>query len=165
MVTRLQKFLDSQRIKYQILLHSKAFTAQEVAESAQISGKLLAKTVMMMVEGIPMMILLPAFLDVDMDALSAQLEQREVRLATEKECADLFPHCEVGAWPAFGTIWEIPMMIDRQLAEHRDFIGYTGKLNELIRLRMSDFLKVMKPEICDLSATDRSSSIFRRLFA
>ena len=44
--TKLKEFLDSQNIKYVTISHSSAFTAQEVAASAHIPGKALAKTVM-----------------------------------------------------------------------------------------------------------------------
>jgi Ala-tRNA(Pro) deacylase len=42
----LQTFLDSHQAKYVTIRHSPPFTAQEIAASAHISGKQLAKTVM-----------------------------------------------------------------------------------------------------------------------
>ena len=42
---RLKKFLDDQRVKYTTITHSQAFTAQEIAHAAHISGRDMAKTV------------------------------------------------------------------------------------------------------------------------
>ena len=50
-VARLIKFLDAGGIRYTVINHSPAYTAQEVAESAHVSGNAMAKTVMIMVDG------------------------------------------------------------------------------------------------------------------
>ncbi|NQT53550.1 deacylase, partial [bacterium] len=42
----LKEFLDAQGVRYVVVSHSPAFTAQEVAASAHIPGKEMAKTVM-----------------------------------------------------------------------------------------------------------------------
>ncbi len=44
-VKKLKGFLDSEGVKYVTIGHSAAFTAQEIAASAHIPGKDLAKTV------------------------------------------------------------------------------------------------------------------------
>ena len=41
----LKEFLDNHKVKYSSIAHSPGFTAQEIAASAHISGKQLAKTV------------------------------------------------------------------------------------------------------------------------
>ncbi len=42
-LNKLEKFLDNNSIKYVAISHSAAYTAQEVAASAHIPGKQLAK--------------------------------------------------------------------------------------------------------------------------
>ena len=61
-VKRLKEFLDSHYIKYVIISHSRAFTAQETATSAHIPGKELAKTVMVKMNGKMAMSVLPLLL-------------------------------------------------------------------------------------------------------
>ena len=46
-----REFLDSHYVKYITIRHSPAFTAQEIAASAHIPGKELAKTVMVKIDG------------------------------------------------------------------------------------------------------------------
>ena len=48
--TRVKKYLKSQKTKYKTLKHSPVFTAQEVAASAHIPGRQLAKSVMIKLE-------------------------------------------------------------------------------------------------------------------
>ena len=43
---KLKDFLDRHNIKYVTISHSFAYTAQEIAASAHVAGKELAKTVM-----------------------------------------------------------------------------------------------------------------------
>ncbi len=57
---KLKDFLDSNDIKYVTISHSTAYTANEVAASAHIPGKELAKTVMVKIDGKMTMAVLPA---------------------------------------------------------------------------------------------------------
>ena len=49
-VKKLREFLDSNNIKYVTIKHSTAYTAQEIAATAHIPGKELAKTVMIKID-------------------------------------------------------------------------------------------------------------------
>lgn len=59
-VQKLKDFLDKHNIKYVTASHSLAYTAQEVAASAHIAGKELAKTVMVKIDDKIAMAVLPA---------------------------------------------------------------------------------------------------------
>ena len=48
---KLRDFLDDSKIKYQMIRHSPSYTALEIAASAHVSGKEMAKTVMVKVNG------------------------------------------------------------------------------------------------------------------
>ena len=48
---KLTEFLDTNGVKYVVMTHSPAFRASEIAASAHIPGKELAKTVMAKVDG------------------------------------------------------------------------------------------------------------------
>ena len=68
-VQKLKEFLDSHNIKYVVISHSRAFTAQETAASAHVPVKELAKTVMVKIDGKMAMAVLPASSKVDFDLL------------------------------------------------------------------------------------------------
>jgi Ala-tRNA(Pro) deacylase len=44
-IRKLREFLDSHAVKYFVVSHSAAYTAQEIAAAAHVPGKELAKTV------------------------------------------------------------------------------------------------------------------------
>ena len=69
-VQRLKEFLDGSNIKYVTISHSQAFTAQEIAASAHVPGRELAKTVMVKIDGKMAMAVLPASDHVDFGCLS-----------------------------------------------------------------------------------------------
>src|SRR5262245_36928910 len=60
LVHNLRELLDSNGIKYVEISHSPAYTAQEIAASAHVPGKELAKTVIVKLDGRMAMAVLPA---------------------------------------------------------------------------------------------------------
>ena len=103
-IRRLREFLDSHGVKYFVVSHSPAYTAQEIAAAAHVPGKELAKTVMVNIAGKMAMVVLPASRQLDFERLRRVSATREVELASEEEFAGLFPECEIGAMPPFGCV-------------------------------------------------------------
>ncbi len=88
---RLQSYLDTNKIPYEVVSHPKAYTAHDVAQTLDVPGKLVAKVVMVKADSYFVMSVLPSTWRVDLKRLRDVLEAREVRLATEAEIANLFP--------------------------------------------------------------------------
>ncbi|NIQ11841.1 MAG: YbaK/EbsC family protein, partial [Gammaproteobacteria bacterium] len=99
---RIRDYLDENGISYEVVNHSQAFTAQKIAASAHISGKEVAKTVIVKADGDMLMVVLPAHRQLDLMKLKQFLKADEITLAEENEFQRLFPDCEVGAMPPFG---------------------------------------------------------------
>jgi len=96
---RLEEYRRDNGVPFQMQHHTRVFTAQEVAATEHIPGKQLAKVVMAVADGKPVMLALPASHRVDRTKAAAVLGVREVRLAEGQEFAATFPNCEVGAMP------------------------------------------------------------------
>src|SRR5690606_18367253 len=92
--TKMRQFLDRHGIRYVTIKHSPAFTAQEVAASAHVSGRDFAKTVIVMMDGRMAMVVLPAGRRIDLADLQDLLDKPDLRLATEAEFREAFPDCE-----------------------------------------------------------------------
>ena len=84
-VQKLKEFLDSQNIKYVAISHSKAYAAQGIAALTHISGKELAKTVIVKLDDALAMVVLPASDQVDLSLLKAATGAKTVALAGETE--------------------------------------------------------------------------------
>jgi Ala-tRNA(Pro) deacylase len=151
-VKRLKEFLDSNNVKYVTISHSPAYTAQAIAASAHVSGKELAKTVMVKVDGKMAMAVLPASYQVDFGLMKETLGAKEIELATEAEFKDLFPECEVGAMPPFGNLYDMHVFAAAKLAEDDEIAFNAGSHTELIKLAYKDFERLVDPTVVRFSA-------------
>lgn len=151
-VRRLKEFLDSQQIKYVTISHSPAFTAQQIAATAHVPGKELAKTVMVLVDGKMAMAVLPASLRVDLDHLQEIIGARRIELADERSFRDKFPECEVGAMPPFGNLYGMDVYVADSLAEDEEIAFNAGSHTELIRMAYADFERLVKPKVLAFTA-------------
>jgi Ala-tRNA(Pro) deacylase len=150
-VQRLREFLDRENVRYVSILHSTAFTAQEVAQSAHIPGNEMAKCVMIKMDGKMAMAVLPASFQVDFALLREAIGAEQVVLAKEREFSDLFPQCEPGAMPPFGNLYDIPVFVARSLTESESIAFNAGTHRELLRMPFTDYARLVKPEVIRFS--------------
>ena len=146
-VQRIKEFLDASKVEYATITHSRVFTAQETAHSAHISGKEVAKTVLVKADDKILMVVLPANHKLDMDLMCKALGADFVRLASEDEFRGLFPECEVGAMPPFGNLYGVDVYADSSLAEDHEIFFNAGTHTELIGLKYSDFERLAHPKM------------------
>lgn len=151
-VKKLKEYLDGHNIKYLCISHSPAYTAQEIAASAHIPGKEVAKTVMIKVDGHMAMAVLPASMHVDFDMLKEVAGADHVELATEEEFEDMFPGCELGAMPPFGNLYDMEVFVAEDLAEDEEIAFNAGSHTELIRMRYEDFEDLVSPVVVRFAA-------------
>lgn len=144
-VQKLTEFLNSNKIKYVTISHSPAYTALEIAESAHIPGKELAKTVMIRIDGKMAMAIVPASYMVDFELLKKATGASNIVLASEQEFAEMFPGCELGAMPPFGNLYGMNVFVSSILTEDEEIAFNAGSLTELIRLSYTDFDKLANP--------------------
>ena len=144
---KLKEFLDSNDVKYVSIAHSTAYTAQEVAASAHIHGKDLAKTVIVKIDGKMAMAVLPASYKVDLDLLKTAAGASTIELTAEHEFRSMFPDCNVGAMPPFGNLYGMTVYADESLAEDEEIAFNAGTHAELIKMAYKDFERMVKPTV------------------
>jgi len=150
-IQKLKKFLDDNGIKYVSVQHSAAYTAQEVAALAHIPGELMAKTVMVKLDGRMAMAVVPASHQIDFDRLREAAGVESAELASEEEFKDYFPACDVGAMPPFGNLYDMPVYCASALSEDLEIAFSAGSHSELIQLAFADFEQLVQPEIASFS--------------
>jgi Ala-tRNA(Pro) deacylase len=150
-LSKLREFLDSRNIKYLVISHSLAYTAQGIAALTHLSGKRLAKTVIVKIDGILAMAVVPAPLHVDLERLRTLTGARTVEIASEHEFKSAFPDCETGAMPPFGNLYDMTVYIDASLAEFEEITFSAGTHRELVRMRWDDLLRLVNPIISNLT--------------
>jgi Ala-tRNA(Pro) deacylase len=147
---RLRQFLDSYNIKYEVVSHSVAYTADGLAAITHTPGREVAKTVIVKIDDTLAMAVVPASQHVDLDLLRTATKARTVRLATEDEFKDRFPDCETGAMPPFGNLYAMSVFADEALSHDKEIAFNAGSHRELVRLAWKDFERLVQPEIVNL---------------
>ncbi len=150
-IRKLKDFLDDHHIRYFIISHSPAYTAQEIAAAAHVPGRELAKTVMVTIDGKLAMAVLPASCKLDFDRLKAVAGTRDVSLASEADFADMFPGCEVGAMPPFGMLYGMKTYMAEELAEDEEIVFNAGAHTELLRLSYADYVRLVSPVVAKIA--------------
>lgn len=151
-LSRLTEYLDKHGKKYIVVKHSQAFTAQEVAASAHVPGKEMAKTVMVKVDGDLKMVVLPATHTVALERVKEVLNAKEVKLASEDEFESLFPDCELGAMPPFGNLYDIETIVAESLTDDEEIAFNAGTHKELLKLAYDDYEELVQPKILPMAA-------------
>lgn len=146
---KIKDYLDGHHAKYVVISHSQAFTAQEVAASAHVPGREMAKTVMVKVDGKMMMAVVPATDYVHLPTLSKALGAHEVEIARESEFRDLFPQCETGAMPPFGKLFDVEMVVSKKLAEDPEIAFNAGSHREIVKMPYRDYERLLSPRVIE----------------
>lgn len=155
MSARLKSFLDENKVQYTLMSHSPAYTAQAAAATLHVPGKELAKTVVLRAGEEALLAVLPASFHVDLKKLGG-VAGKTVRLATEQEFGDLFPDCELGAMPPFGSLYNLRVFVDESLAADEEIVFNAGTHRDAIRMRFADFARLAKPTMTSLAATGKA---------
>jgi len=148
----LMEHLDAHNVPYVVIYHSPAYTAQGIAGLTHISGKELAKTVIVKLDGKLVMAVLPAKYHVDLASLRRGARAKTASVASEEEFKDRFAQCETGAMPPFGNLYGLPVFADESLATVKEIAFNAGTHRELIRMTWEDFKKLAEPIVIGFAA-------------
>jgi len=150
-LSKLRDFLDSNHVRYLVISHSLAYTAQGIAALSHVSGKKLAKTVIVKIDGILAMAVVPATSHVDLHRLKKLTGARTVEIASETEFQNAFSDCELGAMPPFGNLYDMAVYADDALAENEEITFTAGTHRELVRMAWADMEQLVNPTIAPLT--------------
>lgn len=152
-VQQLKEFLDGRGVKYVSIMHSLAYTAQEVAASAHVSGKEMVKTLVVKLDGQMALVALPASEKVDLHEVQEATGAKRVELATETEFGSRFPGCDLGAMPPFGNLYGMDTFVTQSLTRDREIAFNAGTHTEVIRMSYADFERLVMPKVIASAAT------------
>ena len=145
--TRLHQLLEQQHVPYMTIRHPLTYSAQETAAAAHVPGHELAKTVIVDIDGKLAMVVQEATSMVPLGRVKAAAGARDVHLASEREFQDRFPDCEPGAMPPFGNLYDMDVYVTEALTHDREIAFNAGSHTELVKLRFSDFERLVHPRV------------------
>lgn len=141
----LKEFLDENDIKYISIMHSMAFTATDIAKSAHIPSRELAKTVIINVDNELAMAVIPANYKLNLNILKETLDTQNIQLAKEPDFTPRFNDCEVGAMPPFGCLYDMNVYVAESLSEDDKIAFNAGSHLEVIQMDYKDYENLVKP--------------------
>lgn len=145
-----QQFLLERSAEYDVLPHRETFDAQHLAQTLHVSGKVVAKTVLLKADhGFNYYVaVLPANKRVDFAKLSHYLCGCHLELAKESEVAKHCSDCEVGVLPPFGSQYGLHTVLDESLLEDEEIIFEGNSHREAIRMKLAEFRAIEQPLVC-----------------
>jgi len=148
--TRLIEFLNQSKVRYEVLHHPQAFTAQELAAIEHVKGRSHAKVVMIKADGEESMAVLPADHRVDLEKFG-KVTGKRTALATEAEFKALFPDCAVGTMPPFGQLYGLPTYVDTSLTGASAIVFEAGTHSDAIKMSYADYARLARPTAVDFA--------------
>jgi Ala-tRNA(Pro) deacylase len=148
---RLKEFLDGGGVRYVTIEHSPAYTAQEVAQSAHVPGRLVVKSVVVQADGKRFLVATTANQRLNLEKVALACEARHARLDSESDLKVLFGDCEVGAMPPFGNLYDMPVVMDPAVWDDREITFNAGSHTTVVRMAMDDYVRLAKPRKAEVT--------------
>lgn len=146
-VRQLSEYLDANRVRYMSHNHCPTFTAQETAEATHISGKEMAKPIIVEANGAHIMVVTAASERINFELLKGVLETNHIRLCHEDEFEDEFPLCEAGGMPPFGNLYGMQVILSYNLSNSDSITFNAGSHTEVVQMDMADYCTLTRPRI------------------
>ena len=144
-------FLQDHDVQFTVIEHADTYEAARMAQALHVSGREVAKTVLLKADDSYVVAILPANDSIDLNKAAKALKVTDVELVTEDEISKHCPDCEFGVLPPFGSQYSMKTMVDNRLAK-RDEICFEGNSHhEAIRMKFEDFQRLEKPLMTDFA--------------
>ena len=144
---RLKQYLSENGVAFEMLTHRVAYTMPEVAAALHVSGRQVAKVVMVNAEGEMVMLVIPSPYRLNFAKVRALLSAKRVSLAKEAEFASLFPDCATGAMPPFGNLYDVPVYVDEAVAAEANIVFRVGTHEHTMKVAYADFARLAEPTV------------------
>ena len=138
----LQEFLAARHATYEVLSHPHTSSSTDSAQAAHVSGRTLAKAVVVKDGSGYVLAVLPANEHVSMQVLSRKLRAEALRLASEPEIGALFRDCERGAIPPVGEAYGMRSVIEEELDGCQDLFLEAGDHRHLVHVTQPEFARL-----------------------
>jgi Ala-tRNA(Pro) deacylase len=156
-ITWIKSMLDRRGIAYEELHHRVAFSAQEVAQREHVSGHRVAKVVVVVADGRPVELILPASRRVVLGRVEELLGAVEARLASEAEMERIFTDCETGAIPPLRHWKDVEVIMDASMPGGGDLVFQAGTHEDVIRLKFRDWFELVQPLVGAFSEPEHAA--------
>ena len=149
----IQRFLDTNKIKYEVIEHKTVYTAFDKTATLHIKPTEVGKTVIISFDGKDYSLgLIPSNKNLDKKKVLAvfnKLRQKnkeknykKIDFATEKWLTANIKGVNLGATPPFGIIYKLPFFIDNAITKPSKIIVNGGQYEISIKLSPASLIKL-----------------------
>lgn len=160
MNTTLAELLTREGVPFELIPHRDVYTAQERAAASHVSGRVLAKVVVVHdpTDDWFALAVVPASAYLDVLEFRERTGRPRLQLAPEATFARLFPDCDVGAMPPFGRLYGgLEVYLDGSLARRDELVFQGGTHHEEVKIPMRDYLRLERPAVEALTPVRRAA--------
>jgi Ala-tRNA(Pro) deacylase len=145
-------WLAAHHVDYDVHEHPRAVTAPETASAERVDPRTFAKVVGVRThDGRTVLLVLDAPDRLDLAKARRVLDTQDVRLLTEAELTALAPDCEVGAIPAVGKLFGVPIIADHAVREDPAISFNAGSHRFSVRVDRSTWERACELVYADLA--------------
>lgn len=141
--SKIKKFIESAKVKYDLLQHKLVYTAQDKAATLHLPPKIIGKTLVLKLDGKLALALIPADKNLDKNKFRKLTKAKKIEFATERVIKNKLKGVKIGAIPPFGSLWKLPTFVDSSLFKQTKFIVNSGRNDISFRLTPSTFKKIV----------------------
>jgi Ala-tRNA(Pro) deacylase len=149
-IDAVRRWLDAERVAYDVLEHAATYTALAEAGAADVPPASTAKVLALRHGERYRLAVIPASRRLDVERVRELLEEGDLRLASEAELEADFPLFEVGALPPLGPLLPVPEVVDVRLLYRDRIVCPGGDHRHSLRLDPRELIRVMEPLVADI---------------
>jgi Ala-tRNA(Pro) deacylase len=152
----ISEYLEKKCCGFERMPHAPTYTSERMAHELHVTGKEVAKTVLLCADGGYRFVvaILPATKKLDFDRASKLLGGTELRLAEKHEITEHCPDCEFGILPPFGSRYGMQTIVDASLAENDEIVFEGSTHDEAIRMKFEEFRRLEEPLVAPIAVRE-----------
>jgi len=147
---KLQSFLSEKDIKHEVMVHKPVFTSKQAAKVRGTELRQGARAIIFRVDKEFIQVVCPADKKINEAKVKEAAKTKKLKIATEQEVKKA-TGCLIGAVPPFGHLFDLPVYVDKNLAENEDIAFNAGMNTKSIKMKYADWEKTVKPEVGEFS--------------
>lgn len=155
---RIVHYLDEEQVPFERRRHKRDETAKQAARDCHACASQFAKAIVILADGSQLLAVLPADHRIDLPKLREQVGASQLELLPEEDLTKIFGDCELGAIPALGNLYGLPVYISPELAEQPMIVFHAGTHEDVIEMPYASYERLVSPIVLDFSSErDRTS--------
>ena len=148
----LLRWLIEHDVEHEVHEHPETIRAKATARAEGIDPRRFAKTLVLIADGRPTLVVVDALDRVDLEKAAAVLGAESVRLATEDEIGALAPGCEVGTIPPVGDLFGLGVIADRAIHDDEEVSFHAGSHRFTVHVDRATWVRAAHVVYADLAA-------------